>query len=293
MKKNYYTITLLIINLIISTNYLVFAGGGDTYLSPKDTIYLTLGKYQKTILMHKMRPEQSIDDLTDFYGLTSTELFYFNPELRYHSFVPGQYVRIPIPHQAIIKDRKLLEEEKSFVPVYYIVNEGDNLFKIAHEHFNMSVDSIAQRNNLMNSHIRKGQTLLIGWLNTLGISSTVRLLQEKPIPLAVLSSKGTSYVRKLSHQKSKKKEKNITGIAFWQQNGENNNNRYALHRTAPINSIIEIKNPMTKKKAYAKVLGHIPDKAFADDVEVVISASVAHTLGVVESRFFVKIKYWE
>lgn len=292
MRKNYYTLKL-IIGLIIYISSPALSNDDHDYLSAKDTIYLTLGKYQTTILMHRMQEEQSIDDLISFYGLTSSELFYFNPELKYHSFVPGQYVRIPIPHQAIIKDKRLLGEETSFVPVYYIVNNGDNLFRIAHEHFDISVDTIAQRNNLMNSNIRKGQILLIGWLNTIGISSSVRLYQEKAIPTPILTSKSSSYVKKLAHQKSKKKEKVISGIAFWQQNSENNKNRYALHRTAPINSIIEIINPMTKKKAYAKVLGHIPDKAFADDVEVVISASVAHLLGVVEPRFFVKIRYWE
>ena len=42
---------------------------------------------------------------------------------------------------------------------------------------------------------------------------------------------------------------------------------------------------------YAKVIGRIPNNVYGKEVIVIVAPSVAKTLGAIDERFFVKIKY--
>ncbi len=80
------------------------------------------------------------------------------------------------------------------------------------------------------------------------------------------------------------------GVAFWSRSNSQNNDLYVLHRKAPLNSYIEIYNPMKRKTTYAKVIDRIPDGT-NPDVEVVLSPAAAKMLGARDPKFFVKVKY--
>jgi hypothetical protein len=91
------------------------------------------------------------------------------------------------------------------------------------------------------------------------------------------------------------KRKMITqsGVARWVKTESTNGDLYCLHPTAPVNSVVEITNPMTHRKIYAKVLSNMPAKLYGDDINVVVSPGVANLLGVIDSRFYVKLRYVE
>jgi hypothetical protein len=50
---------------------------------------------------------------------------------------------------------------------------------------------------------------------------------------------------------------------------------------------------MFDTSVFAKVVGNIPPNYFPPGIRVVVSPGVAHLLGVIDSRFYVKIKYVE
>ncbi len=87
--------------------------------------------------------------------------------------------------------------------------------------------------------------------------------------------------------------KSEKGIAIWNQSSTDSKNLFALHSTAKVGTYIEITNPMMNKTVQAKVIGNIPPRTYTDDVSLVISPRVAKSLGVVDRRFLVKIKYQE
>jgi len=91
------------------------------------------------------------------------------------------------------------------------------------------------------------------------------------------------------------KRKMITqsGVARWVKTENTNGDLYCLHPSAPVNSVVEITNPMTHRKIYAKVLSNMPSKLYGDDINVVVSPGVANLLGVIDSRFYVKLRYVE
>ena len=81
--------------------------------------------------------------------------------------------------------------------------------------------------------------------------------------------------------------------AQWNSRSKDKVNLFALHATARKGSYIEVYNPMLDRMVIAKVVGNIPDKIYKNNVELIVSPKVAETLGVVDKKFFVKIRFIE
>jgi rare lipoprotein A (peptidoglycan hydrolase) len=65
----------------------------------------------------------------------------------------------------------------------------------------------------------------------------------------------------------------------------------ALHKTAPVGTIIKITNPMTQRTTYAKVVGKYNDSNDTRDAIIVISKATASLIGIIDKRFLVNISY--
>jgi rare lipoprotein A (peptidoglycan hydrolase) len=65
----------------------------------------------------------------------------------------------------------------------------------------------------------------------------------------------------------------------------------ALHKTAPIGTILKITNPMNKSVTFAKVVGKFSDNQDTHDAIVVLSKSVATTIGLLDRRFQIELNY--
>ena len=81
--------------------------------------------------------------------------------------------------------------------------------------------------------------------------------------------------------------------AEWNMSSKDKVNLFALHATAKVNSYIEIYNPMLNRKVIAKVVGNLPPKAHKKNVDLIISPKVAETLGAVDKRFYVQVRFIE
>lgn len=84
-------------------------------------------------------------------------------------------------------------------------------------------------------------------------------------------------------------ERKVTAI--WNKDKKDKTNLYALHSSAKINSYIEIFNPMLNRVILAKVVGNIPPNTYPREVELIVSPKVAKSLGAIDKKFLVKIKY--
>ena len=52
-----------------------------------------------------------------------------------------------------------------------------------------------------------------------------------------------------------------------------------------------VTNPMNQRTVYVKVIGNLSDRAYEDNVKVVLSPMAAKLLGAVDQRFYVKVTY--
>jgi rare lipoprotein A (peptidoglycan hydrolase) len=83
-----------------------------------------------------------------------------------------------------------------------------------------------------------------------------------------------------------------TGIATWIDNTDINPNRYfALHRTAPIGTIIRVRNKMNSKYVFVKVVGVLPDTGDNANLIIKLSKAGAVKLDVIDARFQAELSF--
>ncbi len=85
------------------------------------------------------------------------------------------------------------------------------------------------------------------------------------------------------------------GVATWIENNgiQTANDRfYALHSTAPIGSIIKVRNLMNNRTIYAKVIGSLSESEKQEKVLIKLSVGAAERLNVLDNRFVVEMTYY-
>lgn len=263
-------------------------GDSLSYLTPKDTIFLKLDEFGNGIFHHQLAKGQTMYSLAKFYGVKLEILYNFNANFSNETpAASGDKVSVPIPDSAIVDWLKAWPR-KDFAPVYYTVKPGETLYKIAKTYFGLSPDTLKSRLYLKDTNLKTGQRIQIGWLSTKGIPEEMQAVNRNPLGL-----KMQALQQAFQGEKLVKVPKFQNGAAYWQREKKGSTDFFALHRTAPIGSIIQVTNPLKRKTVYAKVIAKIPDQAYGDDIIVVLSPSVAKLLGAKDPKFFVELKYFE
>ncbi len=251
-------------------------------LSNKDSLILSITDGKK-FLQHPVKPKQTLFSLAKYYGLSLEELYEYNTQFRTDPTLRiGTKVIIPIPNRAIRRYKNATFKISKNVPVYYVVQPGDNLYQICKRNFGMSVDTVLTRNHLKNNSIQPGQLLHIAWMGVDGIPAEWR-------PVRVFT-KNDALKTKYEEEKARRKEGISQGVCFWQKDSKEKGDLYAMHREANIGTIMAVTNPMGGRTVYAKVIGRIP-AGYESNIEVILSPEAARTLGARDPRFFVKVKF--
>ena len=88
---------------------------------------------------------------------------------------------------------------------------------------------------------------------------------------------------------TKKKER---GVGLWLSSlADDGQTSLALHKTAPIGTILKIMNPMNQSVTFAKVVGKFGENEDTQGAIVVLSKSVASSIGLIDKKFQVEITY--
>lgn len=279
--------TFLVLVLLLLQAPARATGDSLRYLTPKDTIFLSVDAAGEKIFEHRIERKQTLFSLGKFYGLAVEELYYYNPGLKDNTVAVGQPIRIPIPNKAIVRYKYNGFNEKNHIPVVYVVKKGDTMFGVAKRYFRMEIKDVMQRNGLNAETLSVGQHLLMGWMSLDGVPEEYHDAGGNPLMRRNLAMRKV-YIR----EKGEKSEKEHQGVAYWQKESKEDSDFYALHRSAPLNSVIEVTNPMSNITVFVKVIGKIPDSAYDNNVVVILSPLAAKTLGARDPRFFVKVKYY-
>ncbi|WP_069657814.1 septal ring lytic transglycosylase RlpA family protein [Arcticibacter eurypsychrophilus] len=170
--------------------------------------------------------------------------------------------------------------------VNYKVGPKETLFAIA-KRFNTHVESIIEINNL------KGNNLKVGQIIKVKPGAGAPLPPASPIILAPAPDTDTNAVKyNMPANRYGLKEKTEKGIAVWiSDENLDGTKMLALHKTAPIGTVVRITNPMTGKTTFAKVVGKYTENESTKDVIIVISQATANMLGMLDKRSLLTIDY--
>lgn len=256
------------------------------YISSSDTLTTYVHPMGELMFSHTLEAGQTLFSLAKTYGLTIQELYAYNPHVT-ASYKLGVQLSLPIPLRAIIRQVPPKEMLPGLALVYYRVKRGDTVFGLCNRTFQIPFEWLYSLNPGAMVGLSPGQLLHIGWISTQPIPKEWREVAGGPYAQMNHPMK-LEYFRRAANRRITEER----GAATWPRDLDDNSGFFCLHRTAPLNSLVEVHNPLTRQTMYLKVSGRLPDRVYDRSVTVVVSPLAAKGLGVRDDRFFVRLKHY-
>lgn len=261
----------------------------------------------KTVIVHPIHAKDTYYLLSRIYEVPVKDIMDANnrKSLRVGDFahIPTTPTPDPIAHQEQ-KEKKPEDQQgavsnthpigptaketvKGKVLTEYKVGSRETLFSIA-QRFGTSVEDVKKFNGLTSDDLKEGQVLKIpdGPI-TVATTSTAPSAINIPLPDNITREEIEFETNRYGIREKKEK-----GIGIWMDNLEaRGKSNLALHRTAPVGTILKITNPLTKNVTFAKVVGKFSETAESKDAIVILSKSAASYIGALDKRFLIEITY--
>ena len=274
---------------------------------PKVTVKPTQGT------VHKVAAKETLYSISRLYQVSTDDIKQWN-NLPDNSLSIGQ--------ELVIKKsaaQPAIEPVRPSTPAviskkgFHTVEEKETLFSIARQ-YNISVDQLKSWNRLEGNELKAGQLLYVAQPERAATSRT----QEAVTPTTSPVSKNTEsdvapppVTRKTAPPEVKEKTNQSAesiriseslkngdeiiegGLAELIEGTEGNRKYLALHRTAPMGTILKVRNEMNNREVFVRVMGKLPDTALTNKLIIKISKSTYDRLGAIDPRFRVEVTYYK
>jgi LysM repeat protein len=256
----------------------------------------------KTYIVYKMGNKQPVLSVLKRYNLSLAEFKQANPEtdIPVRSgeivFIPLHYmdestaVLIQSPKPAAIPvaataTEKKADEKKVDDEGIHIVTAKQSLLNVANLH-KVTMAEIRKWNNLTSDILKEGQRLWVSTPKTTVIDKATLLPSKNPTE----ETKSTEIVAPKEGTNPEGLKKTIeTGIAELIDVPDNSGKYLALHKSAPIGTLVLVKNLANNQSIWVKVIGRLPN---ADSKLIIkLSPKAFERLNAVDKRIRAEISY--
>lgn len=270
---------------------LLSVGFTSAFGSPIDSLGLKK-ENNKTYIVYKVENKQPLYSILKHFNLSLTEFKQINPEVN----IPinaGEIIFIPIHYldeatNALITPAKPLEkvvvkkqeEVKPIESDIHIVSAKQSLLTIANLH-KVTMADIRKWNNLTSDVLKEGQRLLV--------EAPKNFVIDKSTLLGSKNDKGIEELKSDSKESDGLKKTIETGIAELIEVPDNSGKYLALHKSAPIGTLVLVKNLANNQSIWVKVIGRLPNS----DGKLIIKLSpkAFERLNAVDKRIRAEISY--
>lgn len=248
----------------------------------------------KTFLLFKVGPKQSLFSILKRYNLSLNEFKSANSDIQ----IPvktGEIVYIPLHYlEESNPAPKIVEEKAPESPKeaeIHIVAPKQGLLSVANMH-KVTMAELRKWNNLTSDRLQEGQRLIVsdpaGSASSIAVDKSNLLPAKTATPAAPASTETVVAPAKEKGPEDIKK-KIETGIAELIDVPDNSGKFLALHRTAPIGTLVLVKNLTNNQSIWVKVIGRLPN----GDSKVIIKLSpkAFEKLNAVDKRVRAEISY--
>jgi len=243
---------------------------GTVLYIPFDNQLLDDKKTNNKIVMYRVGKKENLFRISKMYFGIDVEKVKKLNNLKDNTIQPGQYLMIGTVNYENANTRKVADNQDE--------NKKENTD--ADEVHNKRKDKIESdepmKKIIVKDSIEKE------------IRDTERVKFDKIIVVkkdSIISKKDT-----VLNEKAKEVIVADNGIALWNKSSRTKG-VFVLNNNAKINSLMEIYNPMLGRKIFAKVIGRIPPNSYPANVKVILSPQAATSLGAINTKFYVEIKY--
>ncbi len=174
-------------------------------------------------------------------------------------------------------------------PDSYTVKAGETLYKIC-TLFNVSEADVKKWNNMTDNNLKEGQVLWLKPMNTASLPPPVLPAKKDSLKNPVAAQSSSEPHPMVTSMGIKEREEN--GMARWFLDDEMSGGKLlALHKTAPVGTIIKITNKMNGKSVFVRVVGTLPDTDENKNILIKISRTTAEKIGMRDEQAQVKLNY--
>lgn len=259
------------------------------------------------------------------YNSTVMDIFKNNPAIMDSIIIPGQVLKVPVDSKnkktitnesnsnVILSTTDKIETAKVKLDttkvVYHEVEQGQTLYSISRK-YSISIEQLKEWNKLEDNNIKLGQKLIVSPYGSVKVfeiekasgSKGEKVLMKEIEPSSTpvkqtieVNNQLDNLQQAYAQSTSGKSEVIERGAAAWIPTGSSAyaNKYLALHRTAPIGTVVKVTNLINKKYAFVKVIGKLPDTGDNKDIQIRLSESAKNDLVLLDGKSLVQIQYYK
>ena len=254
---------------------------------------------------HLAKKGENYAQIADSYKLEEPDLKRWNKFQE--PFAGGEVIQIVPPKMVEEKEKIIAASEKTIGSGtinsanknrMHKVASGETLFSLA-EQYKVAVEDLRKWNGLSNYQLRLGQELYVENPDALSIDSTEKdeivepetNFTEKRLTENPQKQDTKAYFTVEADDIPKIEKIKQQGIAELIQGSAGTEKYLALHRTAKIGTIMQVRNDLNDQIVFVRVLGKLPNTGIDEKVVIRISQKAFEKLGGVDYKFPVEISY--
>jgi len=271
---------------------------------------------------HRVAQGETLFALARRYRVSVDQITAANPQLK-NGLAIGEVVLVPRPSAggaratspavAPAKAPIAAAAASTTAPARYTVAKGETLFGIARR-YNLSPAELIQLNHLpAGGSVRVGQELLLHAAEAgaapVAAATPVTRATEAPTPVAAtprVNPNAPAQIATITTAKEADAEvpetrtptrasevvTRVTESGMAAAIAGSGTDKYlALHKTAPVGTIMQVKNQMNGQSVYVRVIGPLPDTGENNNMLVRLSPRAVQKLGTGDSKFRVETSY--
>jgi LysM repeat protein len=269
-------------------------------------------------LVHKVAPKETLFSISKIYGVSTDELKQWN-NLTDNSLTVGQELIIRKKNTTASTAQSAQQNPVSTNKKgTHIVAERETMYAITRQ-YGITVDQLKEWNNLPGNELKIGQVLNVSPpeqvsqikkepINTTASSATTTSnssaqtsQQTNTTPKGEVKKEPVKQEVSSVHEQTIRISESVkngdeivqAGLAELIEGTEGNRKYLALHRTAPIGTILKIRNEMNNREVFVRVMGKLPDTALTEKVIIRVSKSAYDRLGAIDPKFRVEVTYYK
>lgn len=249
--------------------------------------------------IHVVKPQETLFFISRLYDVSVEQLREWN-ELTSDALNVGQRLMVKAGGAPPALGTKVEGDS-----LFHIVKPSETLYAIG-RNYEVQVLDLRRWNNLQDNNLSPGQKLFVGMKASGEVAAPVveepteepakpvvekvtpPVKEEKPKEEVVyVGKKGPETVTNSSGY-TRLVENGMAGII----EGSDENRKYlALHSSAKIGTIMQIRNEMNNKVVFVRVLGRLPDTGSNAGLLIRLSKAAYDRLGAIDKKFRVEISY--